>query len=383
MRLHMRNLHKKSEFQYFFRRVAIVALVLAGVVGIAAATNAAIGQVGATEAKEQIASEIQRLQQLPAAKSADAANDLDALRQSSNSLDSGLLFASLYQLQSPFFDLVMQQYVSTAGDVHDMDAFEKEWQRAGAELSKEESALTEAKLRALPAAVRALVEANQLQSRTLYNAGHLYGQETGVQNGLAYNGLAKGMMEFAVWAAGLKFPAGSRSMVPSAGNGISGLEKEVLQAYNRPGVAEQQIRFNQVNSTLKFAAELDRAGKNEGALQQLLRAALAFGSLNGAAENQNNPGEIQKQLLAAKDRFSGNSNDQSIGEMYWEIAQSELAASANSKTYTTGNLRAAIIVSDVLPRYFRSMSGGTTAEAVAAGASSAKVTITLVRWPYT
>ena len=204
-----------------------------------------------------------------------------------------------------------------------------------------------------------------------------------MQNGLAYNGLAKGMMEFAVWAAGLKFPAGAQSTIPSARAGISDLEKEVLQAYNRPGVAEQQIRFNQVNATLKFAGELDHAGKNEGALQQLLRAALAFGSLNGAAENQNNPGEVQKQLLAAKDRFSGNSNDQSIGQMYWEIAQSELAASASSKTYTTGNLRAAIIVSDVLPRYFRSMNGGTTAGAVAASASGAKVTITLVRWPYT
>ncbi len=69
--------------------------------------------------------------------------------------------------------------------------------------------------------------------------------------------------------------------------------------------------------------------------------------------------------------------------MYWEIAQSELAASANSKTYTTGTLRAAIIVSDVLPRYFRSMSGGTTAGAVAVSGGDAKVTITLVRWPYT
>ena len=218
MRLLMRNLPKKSEFQYFLRSVAIAAALLTCVLGISAGTDTAAGQAGTSEAKNQIAFQIQRLRQLPAAESADAANDLDALRQSSSSLDSGLLFASLYQLQSPFFDMVMQQYVSTAGDVHDMDAFEKEWQRAGAELSKEESALTEAKIRALPAAVRALVEANQLQSRTLYNAGHLYGQETGVQNGLAYNGLAKGMMEFAAWAAGLKFPAGAPSTIPSARN---------------------------------------------------------------------------------------------------------------------------------------------------------------------
>ena len=189
---------------------------------------------------------------------------MDALRQSRTSLDSGLLLASLYQLQSPFINLVMQQYGSSTGEIHDMDAFEKEWQRAGAELSQEESALTEAKIRALPAAVRALVEANQLQSRTLYNAGHLYGQETGVQNGLAYNGLAKGMMEFAVWASGLEFPSEARPAIPSARAGISELEKEVLQAYNRPGVAEQQIRFNQVNSTLKFAGGTRPRGKERG-----------------------------------------------------------------------------------------------------------------------
>lgn len=367
---------KVYEKLYRLRRFPISGLLVVSVLSLTSRINPAIGQ---SSAKDQIASEIQRFEQSPAAKTADASDDLAALRQSRSTLESGLIFASLYQLKSPFTDLAMQQYLGSKSDVKEMDAFEKEWRRIGAELTTEESALTDAKLRALPSAVRAIVESNQLQSRTLYEAGHLYGRETGVPNGLAYNGLAKGLMDFAVWAAELKFPSSPGSPAPSARNGISELEKEVLQAYNKPGAAEQQGRFNQINSTLKFAAELDHAGKNDGALQQLLSASLTFGGLSAAAAGQNDAGELQKQLLKFKGRFAENSSDPSIGEMYWEI----LTASASSKTPATGAKRAAIIVDDVLPRYFRATTPGESATATAVAPTGAKVTITLVRWPYT
>jgi len=374
----MRNAKKRSEFQYLFPGAVLAAMILAATLGIRASANPASGETGA---KEQIASEIRRLQQSPVAQTADAAPEAEALRGAQSALDSGLVLASLYQLQSPFANLAMEQYRNSTTEIKEAEAFEKEWQRVGKELTAEEASLQEKKLRELPAAVRALVDSRRMQSRTYFESGHLYARETGVPNGLAYNGLAKGLMEFAVWAAGLKFPGHANSSVPSARSGINELEKEVLQAYNRPGAAEDQLRFNQINSTLKFSGELDRAGKNAAALHQMLSASLLFGGLEAADANPNDASEMRKQSLAIEKRLAGNSSDSSIGEMYWEIAQSELTASASSKTLATGSKRAAIILNDVLPRYFRSMEGGVTAAAPAP--AGAPVMITLVRWPYT
>jgi hypothetical protein len=67
--------------------------------------------------------------------------------------------------------------------------------------------------------------------------------------------------------------------------------------------------------------------------------------------------------------------DHSIGRLILEAAQADLAEHASDGAAAT----AAVVATDVLPRYFAALEP----PAVRPPAEPAKVTVTLVRWPYT
>ena len=160
--------------------------------------------------RQQIAAQADQLERIlkAAPTSEQVTYDLQRLARARKALEAGYLYASLYYLQAVMAHVVAEQYIGSQKELEKagFDLFEKEWQRLGPQLAQEEKEITEARLNSLPAAVRALVQNAQEQSRSYYQAGRLYARETTVPYGLHYIGEAKGLLAFAIWGAGLRFP---------------------------------------------------------------------------------------------------------------------------------------------------------------------------------
>lgn len=341
--------------------------------------------------KAQIAAQADQLERIlkAAPVSEQATYDLQRLARARKALEAGYLYASLYYLQGVMANAVAEQYIGSKKELEKagFDTFEKEWQLLGPQLSREEKSLTEARLNSLPAAVRALVQAAQEQSRSYYQAGRLYARETTVPYGLHYLGEAKGLLAFANWSAGLQFPKSPSWKGRSPDKEISELEKEILKSYQRPDATRQQDLFNEISAKLKFAEDLTRNGKSAAALQTYLEASRLFSLIDPPAIEPSDFGKFQEQARAVKARLDADQLDQSVGRMYWEIVQLKLEAAADNKLAEGDARQVNVILNKVLPGYFQylgSSSSAATAPASAAAATAhAKVRVTLVRWPYT
>ena len=337
------------------------------------------------EPRAQISLQIDRLEH--AMKSAPAsdssADEAASLQQVRKALDAGYVYASLYGLEPAMLNIATLQYtLSKVGlESKGLEAFEKEWQRVGTQLKAEEQGLTDAKLSSLPSAVRAMVEAAQVQSRTYYQAARLYGRETTPQYGLQYVGLSKGYLDFAVWCADLQFPNSPAWKGHSPGNDIAGLEKEVIRNYSQPQALKQNEEFIGINSRLNFARELDKQGRWEGALQIYLNASLAYGLINPPSAGDLQLGALQEESKGLRNRLAAGHLDWSLGQMYWEIAQLDLEGQADKKMDKADAIHAGVILKEVLPRYLSYLEH--SAPTASATPAAAQVTVTLVRWPYT
>lgn len=341
----------------------------------------------------QIEAQIERLERAwkAAPTSEQTTYELQRLERSRKALQSGYLYASLYYLQTVMTDVVALQYAESGKELEKrgFDAFEREWQKLGSQLNEEEKSLTKERLASLPSAVRALVQAAQERSRTYYQAGRLYARETTIPYGLHYLGDAKGALEFATWSAGLSFPKRRVLAAPrSPEKEIAELESQVLQAYARPEAARQQPLFNDISALIKFAEDLTHKGKTAAALETYLEASRLYGLLDPPSVQPSDFNTFQTQARAFKDRFGAGQKDESVGQMYLEIVQLKLAASADSKLSDADARQVAVILSSVLPRYFQYVERDNDAAAaapvaVASTPSNAKVKVTLVRWPYT
>jgi hypothetical protein len=336
------------------------------------------------EPRAQISLQVGRLEHAinSAPASDQSADDTASLQQVRKGLDAGYLYASLYGLEPPMLHVATLQYTlsKSALESKGLDAFEEEWQRVGTHLNKEEQILTGTRLSSLPSAVRALVEAAQVQSRTYYQAARLYGRETTTEYGLQYIGLSKGYLDFAVWCAQLHFPASPSWKAHSPGDDIAALEKDVIRSYSQPQALKQNEQFIGISSRLNFARELDKQGKWEAALQVYLNASLAFGLIDAPSTEDSKLGILQEESRGPN-RLAAFPLDQSIGQMYWEIAQLDLEGPADKKIDNANAHHAGVILKEVLPRYLRYLEH--SAVTAAAPPAAAKVTVTLVRWPYT
>jgi hypothetical protein len=339
--------------------------------------------------RQQIAAQADQLERIlkAAPASEQVTYDLQRLERARKALEAGYLYASLYYLQTVMAHVVAQQYVESKKELEKagFDVFEKEWQRLGPELSREDKELTDARLNSLPAAVRALVQTAQEQSRSYYQAGRLYARETTVPYGLHYIGEAKGLLAFANWGADLRFPKSPSWNGQSPNKEISELEKEILKSYQRPDATKQQGLFNEISSQLNFAQILTQKGKSVAALQTYLEARRLFSLLEPPAVQPSDFGRFQTQARAVKARLDAAQLDQSVGQMYWEIVQLKLNTAADNKLAESDARQVSIILDRVLPGYFQYVgnSSATTTAPAAAATAHAKVKVTLVRWPYT
>jgi hypothetical protein len=223
---------------------------------------------------------------------------------------------------------------------------------------------------------RAVDQIAFLQVRVNYDASLIYGKNTTPASGLAYVGIARAQHELRGLTASLfgddtrRLPA-VRSIRPD----IDGLQSKLLGQYRPPASIDRHPDFIATSSLLKEARELDAAGLHFGALLRYLQAAMRFGMLKAETGPGAPRATIAAQLAAAAARLDDGATDQSLGQLFVERGEFELARDAAE---TPGPIAQAI-ASEVLPRYFAAMSPA----APRPPAGPPAVTVTLVRWPYT
>jgi hypothetical protein len=281
----------------------------------------------------------------------------DLLKRAEDAIKANHLFLSLLRLQSLWARLGAQEYVESSAAIakHGEAAFESNWRKLGKELADKERRIAPAGIRQLPAVVRAFVQSSRHQSHAYYQSGLLYGQQTTLDNGHFYMGLARGYVDFSLFCLSLRFEAAPAVLrMRALDNELSELEGEILKAYGQSD-AKDQPSYNNLNSTLKVAQELNQSKMIEGALQKYLESAWLFGLITATDASKDALPAIKAKVESARQRLGERGKDHSIGSLYLEIADAALAA-AGAEVSADNLKRASVVVDTVLPRYFKYVS---------------------------
>ena len=258
-------------------------------------------------------------------------------------------------------------------------AFEEAWKRAGTEVpGASKPPAVSAMQGVAPAAVRGMGEASLAQVRVFYEASLEYERNTMPDAGYFYLGLAKAQGDFATLCRSLSKPSPLRPPpLRSLAAELDALEGELLAAYRPPASIDKHKDFIGASAALKEARELDSAGLWHGAMLRYLEAALRCAPLTGKAPALSRE-ELSRRAAGFAPRLADEAGgvDQSLGRVFLESAQADLATTASSGEPPA---RASAIVTNVLPRYFAALEPPKAARK----APTADVTVTLVRWPYT
>lgn len=275
-------------------------------------------------------------------------------------LQSGQLYLGLYRLQPVWVEIMAQAYAASKAEIEQQgnDAFEKEWQRLGLELTEKEKRLAAASSGNSPAATDALVESALTQVRPYYQSGKLYGLNTTIRNGLFYMGLAPAHIDFAIFCRELRLqpqakPLKFRSLNPE----LTKLEAEILESYRLMDSSDNQPQFIRLNSSLKMAMELDREGRFAGALLKYLETVLFLSLLKAPPPDAKDLPRLVEQSRVMEGRLKKSGIDHSIGLIFIESAQGSLEEAARGRPDLERLKRATVIIDRLLPRYFELVSG--------------------------
>ena len=256
--------------------------------------------------------------------------------------------------------------------------FEAEWQRAGADVAASSELPDFSSVR--PAAVRALGEAAAHRTPIYHRTAIDYGRATDPEVGLFYVGTTRAQHEFAEFCRTLPAPATPPLDPPPLRDiaaEIDALEAEILAAYRPPAAIARHGEFITASAYVKEARELNAKGFRRAALLEYLHAAMRFSPLRPGGLSTAKAADLALALKDAGARFAAAETDQSLGTLFVETGEADLAAAAAAPG--TAPLLAAAIVSDVLPRYAAALEPG----APPSKRAEPEVTVTLVRWPFT
>ncbi len=348
-----------------------------------AATGAAGDRSGA--AKDPLAAEIERWS---AFLRESAATDQDStqvkavsqpvLAAAAEGLRAGRRSFALARLAAVSGYLSASRYLSEIppAKLNDPAAFESEWARTGLALRDDLGGLSPGALSGVqPAAVRAVGEAALPQVKAYYEASLDFGRNTMARSGLFYIGTALGQRDFVRFCRSLSTASGRRAPgLRSIAGELDRLEGEILEAYRPPASIDRHGEFISASATLNEARQLDAAGLRYGALLRYLQAALGLAPLRPSGP------PLAAAALAARlaefdRRLTSGDVDHTIGRIFLEAAQSETAGAPTG----VGSGTAAAVVGDVLPRYFAALEPARREPPK----PEPRVTVTLVRWPYT
>lgn len=310
--------------------------------------------------KEQIANEVKRLEQrLPALALPDneAKSYQSALKRVAVMLRSDRVFLSLYYLQPVHSAVGTYDYHRSKAEVikQGVDGFEAEWKNLGGQLAAREKAYVP-ESGETPAAAMALAEASLTQVHPYYQSGHLYGLNRSVDEGVYYFGRSSAFLDFALFCRQLQFKKPRTPLkLKSLEHELQAMEDETLAAYKQS--EDKDLRqFITTNVSLKLAADLNHEQRYFGALLKYLDACMALKLLKATAPSPAQVELLKGQLAAFGKRLSSGDIDHSIGLMYWEMAQRALQPSADDEVGEPDLKRAVVILDEVLPRYFKTVS---------------------------
>lgn len=346
---------------------------------------------GAGAAKDPLAAEIERLSALVRSKAGSGGvwaeiqpGAESGLTRAREALGAGRRLLALQRLAGVQSSLAAAAYVADrkGAERRDTAGFEAEWARMGGVLKKDLGAPSPDTFQGVrPAAARALGEASLAQVPVYYQASLEYGRSTTPDSGLYYLGLAHAQRELAAFLRTLAEPAAGRAPpLRPLGPELDALEAEMLAAYRPPASIDKHGEWIGASATLKEARELDAAGLRHGALLRYLQAVQRFATLRGtpkpeAAALAGRLGDLETRLGEGGADEGGV--DHSIGRLFLETAQADVEATAAAGGGSP--TAAAVIMGDVLPRYFAALAPARPGKEKPAP----QVTVTLVRWPYT
>ena len=300
------------------------------------------------------------------------------LARAREALRSGRRLLGLLYLSNAQPDLAAALYLAERPPDQRKDpaAFEAEWARLGTDLRSDLAPPSGSALEGVaPAALRAIAEAALPQVRVYYDASLEYGRNTMPEYGLFYLGTAQAERQLASFLVTLSAPSPlSAPPVRSYAPELRQLESRLLSAYRPPASIDEHREFIGISSRLKEARELDALGLRYGALLRELQTSLRLrllslepATLDAAA--------IREGLTRAAPRLAAAGVDHSVGRLFLELAEADLAAAGPDHPPTA----AAAVLDEVLPRYFESLAPPRPEPP----AAPPQVTVTLVRWPYT
>ncbi|HYK41763.1 MAG TPA: hypothetical protein VE007_05180 [Thermoanaerobaculia bacterium] len=301
-----------------------------------------------------------------------------ALARASKALQEGHRSLALLRFAGARANLAASKYVQgrPAAERTDIAKFEVEWARMGRVLAAD---MKQPSYRALegvrPAVVRAIGEAAVPQVKILYDASADYARATGAESGLFYIGNAAAQREFIAFCRSLSARASAQKTPPlrSLSEDLDALETELLAEYRPPAAIDRHSEFIAASATLKEARELDAAGLRYGALLRYLMAAQRLGPLRATPTGPADDAALTASIAAFDARLAAAGDDESIGHLFVESAQSDLAEPQGKRA------TARATVAEVFPRYLAAL-GPSRAPA---RREEPRVTVTLVRWPYT
>jgi hypothetical protein len=301
-----------------------------------------------------------------------------ALAKAGEALKDGRRLLALQRLGAARVNLAAAVYmVERPADQRNSETgMESEWTRLGLALRGDLAPLSPHAFDGVaPAAVRAMGEAALLQVRAYYDASREYGRSTEPRYGLFYLGVSQAQREFAAFCRTLSSPSSRRAPpVRALRAELDALDAEILAAYRPPASIEKHAEFIAASAALKEARELEAASLRYGALLRYLQAAQRLAAI-APGRYPIDRVEIARRLTEVEVRLSSFGVDHTIGELLVETAQADLAAAAPDATPSV----AAAIASDVIPRYLAALGPARREPARPAP----RVTVTLVRWPYT
>ncbi len=300
------------------------------------------------------------------------------IARAEEALRDGRRLLALLRLASPRPGLSAAAYLAERSPEQRKDpaAFEAEWTRMGSLLRDDLGTPSAAALAGVrPAAVRALGEAALPQVRVYYEASLEYGRNTMPDAGLFYIGAAQAQREFTALCRRLSMPS-TREAPPVRALDVEldALEADLLAAYRPPASIDRHPEFIVASSTLKEARELPGHGLRYGALLRYLQARLRIAPL-GPSPAPIDAAALGSLLRELDQRLSASGIDDSLGRLFLEAAQAEVASAKPGEVAAA----AAAIARDVLPRYFAALEPSRPA----APRPAPRATVTLVRWPYT
>ncbi|HEV7674746.1 MAG TPA: hypothetical protein VGQ12_09460 [Candidatus Angelobacter sp.] len=343
----------------------------------------------AQDATAQTKAEIRRLQQSlkekPIANSdlADLAKGIEkGLNDADFARSGGRLYLSLENLgqAEDYFHAVRTVEAKADAIKDNLPAFEAEWGKASLEYATLDKHARQRNWDRFPAAVRALSEAAQGRTIPLLEGSRGFATATKPQDGLAYMGEAKGEAAYGTFLYGLDIsrrgvPFPLRSVLPE----LEALQQKTNAAFQPPRSIDMHPRFIALNSTLKFARELDSSTSYAGALYQYLEATRHYGMLDPIVPDDAKQMALRRQVADEYKKISASKRDDSIAQIFLEKANGWLNKPEGAAPSSDEWRSIRVIVEQVLPAYYAALKPAAPLQQRAGKTA----TLTLVRWPYT